>query len=72
MRYAGTAQKAAQKSGRLIEGRLSVGVGGERGCDVAHGEIVERALDRLIEKRHNGRVAAEGERLFDYSRGVNA
>jgi hypothetical protein len=29
---------------------------------VAHGYQVERDLERLIEKRHEGRVATEGER----------
>jgi hypothetical protein len=30
--------------------------------DVEHSERVERELDRLIEKRHDARVAEEGER----------
>ena len=34
----------------------------EEGLDVAHGETVESELDRLIERRHDRRVAEEGER----------
>jgi hypothetical protein len=39
-----------------------VAVTSESGCDIAHGEIVENELDRLIRKRHDRRVAEEGER----------
>jgi hypothetical protein len=31
--------------------------------DIAHGEAVEAELDRLVERRHDLRVAEEGERL---------
>jgi hypothetical protein len=30
--------------------------------DIAHGEAVEAELDRLVERRHDLRVAEEGER----------
>jgi hypothetical protein len=56
--YAGT----AARSGRRFEGRLFVAVTSESGGDIAHGEIVENELDRLIRKRHDRRVAEEGER----------
>ncbi len=39
-----------------------MGVRSEPGGDVAPGEIVENELDRLIRKRHDRRVAQEGER----------
>jgi hypothetical protein len=39
-----------------------VAVTSEPGGDIAHGEIVENELDRLIRKRHDRRVAEEGER----------
>ena len=34
----------------------------EEGLDVARGEAVEAELDRLVERRHDRRVAEEGER----------
>lgn len=34
----------------------------EEGVDITHGEGVESELDRLIERRHDRRVADEGER----------
>ncbi len=38
-----------------------MGVRSEPGGDAAHGEIVENELARLIEKRHDRRVAEEGQ-----------
>jgi hypothetical protein len=37
----------------------------EPGRDIARGELVEAELDRLVEKRHDLRVAEEGDRVAE-------